>query len=77
MNAPIVVTAEEVIKDLTDIVEKYGDVPVVIARTDDKAAESIGRPTVVSLAPSGTVDGFQAYDYKPLQDTQVKAVLFL
>lgn len=70
-----VVTAEELIEYLTDIVKRHGDLPVVIDRPDKGAVKSVGRPAVVSLIPAGAVDGFQAYDYARRQDVQVKAAL--
>lgn len=70
-----VVTAEELIKDLTGIVRKYGDIPVVIDRADHNAVESVGPPTIVSLIPAGAVHGFQAYDYARRRDAQIKAAL--
>lgn len=71
-----VVTAEELIEYLTDIVEAHGDIPVVIDSENDGAVESVGRPAVVSVIPAGDADGFQAYDYARRQDApQVKAAL--
>lgn len=70
-----VVTAKDLIGYLADIIERHGDVPVVIDRTDHGAVESVGRPAVVSVIPAGTVDGFQAYDYARRQDIQTKAAL--
>ena len=70
-----VVTAEELIGHLTDIIKRHGDIPVVIDRTDHGAVESVGRPAVVSVIPAGAVDGFQAYDYARRQDAQIKAAL--
>lgn len=70
-----VVTAKELIEHLREIVERHGDIPVVIDRADHGAVESVGRPAVVSLIPAGAVDGFQAYDYARRQDVQVKAAL--
>ena len=70
-----VVTAEELIAYLTDIVKKHGDIPVVIDRADHGAVESVGRPAVGSVMPAGAVDGFQAYDYARRQDVCVKAAL--
>lgn len=70
-----VVTAKELIGHLADIVERHGDIPVVIDRADHGAVESVGRPAVISVIPAGTVDGFQAYDYARRQDIQVKAAL--
>lgn len=69
------VTAEELAEYLADIIEKHGNVPVVIDRADHGAVESVGRPAVVSVIPAGTVDGFQAYDYARRQDAQIKAAL--
>lgn len=70
-----VVTAEELIEYLADIVKKHGDVPVVIDRPDHGAVESVGRPAVVSVIPAGAVDDFQAYDYARRRDAQTKAAL--
>lgn len=70
-----VVTAEELIEYLGDIVKRHGNIPVVIDRPDNGAVVSVGRPAVVSVIPAGTVDSFQAYDYARRQDTQIKAAL--
>lgn len=70
-----IVAAEELVEYLTDIVERHGDIPVVIDRPDHGAVESVGRPAVVSVIPAGDVDGFQAYDYARRQDAQTKAAL--
>ena len=71
-----VVTAEELIEYLTDIVEAHGDIPVVIDSENGGTVESVGRPAVVAVTPAGDVDGFQAYDYARRQDTsQTKAAL--
>lgn len=70
-----IVTAQELIEYLTGIVESHGDIPVVIDRADHGAVESVGRPSIVSVIPAGTVDGFQAYDYARRQDVHVKAAL--
>lgn len=70
-----IVTAKKLIEYLTDIVERYGDIPVVIDRADHDAVESAGRPTVISVIPAGTVDGFQAYDYACRKDARTKAAL--
>lgn len=70
-----IVTAKELIGHLTEIINRHGDVPVVIDRADHNAVESVGRPAVVSIIPAGAVDGFQAYDYARRQDVCVKAAL--
>lgn len=70
-----IVTAEELIEYLADIVKQHGDIPVVIDRADHGAVESVGRPSVVPVIPAGTVGGFQAYDYARRQDAQTKAAL--
>lgn len=70
-----VVTVQELIEYLTDIIERHGNIPAVIDRADHGAVESVGRPAVVSVIPAGTVDDFQAYDYARRQDVQVKAAL--
>lgn len=70
-----IVTAKELVEYLTDIVERHGDIPVVIDRADHNAVESVGRPAVVSVIPAGVIGGFQAYDYARRQDAQTKAAL--
>lgn len=70
-----VVTAEELIEYLADIIKRHGDIPVVIDRADHGAVESVGRPAVVHVIPAGAVSGFQAYDYARRQDVQIKAAL--
>lgn len=70
-----IVTAKELIGYLAGIVEKHGDIPVVIDCPDRGAVESVGRPAVVSVIPAGVEGGFQAYDYARRQDTQIKAAL--
>lgn len=70
-----VITAEELIEYLTDIVRRCGDMPVVIDRPDRGAVKSVGRPAVVPVIPAGVVDGFQAYDYARRQDAQIKATI--
>lgn len=72
---PLVVTAKELTEYLADIIERYGDIPVIIDRADHGAVESIGRPGVVTVVPSGTVGGFQAYKYASRQDTHIQAAL--
>lgn len=58
-----VVTAEELIEYLTDIVDEYGDIPVIINSETSGATESVGRPIVLPVTPVGELDGFQAYEY--------------
>lgn len=70
-----VVTAKELTEYLADIIERHGDIPVVIDRPDHGAVESVGRPAVISVIPAGAVDGFRAYDYARRQDAQIKAAL--
>lgn len=70
-----IVTAKELIEYLADIVERHGDIPVIVDRPDRGAAESVGRPAVVSVIPAGAVEGFQAYDYARRQDSRTKAAL--
>lgn len=57
-----VVTAEELIEYLTDIVDEHGDIPVVINSEASGVVESVGRPIVTPVIPAGEVDGFQAYE---------------
>lgn len=71
-----VVTAEELIEYLTEIVDKHGDIPVIINSAFSGAIESIGRPMVQSVIPVKEVDGFQAYKYASQEDApQTKAAL--
>lgn len=71
-----VVTAEELIEYLTDIVDRYGDIPVIINSETSGTVESIGRPMVLPVTPAGEVDGFQAYEYGRLENApQTKAAL--
>ena len=58
-----VVTIEELIQYLVEIVEAYGDIPAVVASRVDGLVESVGRPKVLSVPPACSVDGFQAYNY--------------
>lgn len=71
-----VVAAEELIEYLTDIIDKHGDIPVIIDSETSGAVESIGRPIVLPVILAGEADGFQAYEYGRPEDTpQTKAVL--
>ena len=71
-----VVTAEELIEYLTDIVDQHGDIPVIINSETSGATESVGRPIVLPVTPAGEVDGFQAYEYDRQEDApQIKAAL--
>lgn len=71
-----VVTAEELIEYLTDIVNQHGDIPVVINSETSDAVESVGRPLVLPVAPAGELDGFQAYKYAGPEDApHTKAAL--
>lgn len=58
-----VVTIEELIQYLNDIVEAYGDIPAVVVSRVDGLVESVGRPKVLSVPPACAVDGYQAYNY--------------
>lgn len=71
-----VVTAEELIEYLTDIVDQHGDIPVIINSETSGAVESVGRPIVLPVTPTGEVDGFQAYEYSRQEDApHTKAAL--
>lgn len=63
-----VVTIDELIEYLTEIVEAYGYIPAVVASKVDGLVESVGRPKVLSLPPAGAVDNFQAYALTPHKD---------
>lgn len=71
-----VVTAEELIGYLTDIIDRHGNIPVIINSKTSGATESVGRPIVLPVAPAGEVDGFQAYEYgRPEDAPRTKAAL--
>lgn len=71
-----VVTTKELIEYLTDIVDEYGDIPVIINSETSGAVESVGRPIVLPVVPAGEVDGFQTYEYSRQEDApQTKAAL--
>lgn len=73
---PQVVTTKELIEYLGDIIDKHGDIPVVISSEASGAVESVGRPSVLAVVPAGEVDGFQAYSYASQEDApQTKAAL--
>lgn len=63
-----VVTIEELIEYLTEIVEAYGDIPAVVASRVDGLVESVGRPKVLSLPRACAVDDYQAYALTPRKD---------
>lgn len=67
MNAQVL-TVEELIGYLNEIVEAYGDIPAVVVSRVDGLVESVGRPRVLSLPPACAVDNFQAYVYSPRPD---------
>lgn len=74
-----IVTAEELIGYLADIVDKHGDIPVVIGSESGRDVESVGRPLILPAISAGDADGFQAYNYASLgapQDaSQIKVAL--
>ena len=73
---PQVVTANELIEYLTDIVDEHGDIPVIIYSVTSGEVESVGRPIVLAATPTGEADGFQTYTYPPQEDApQTKAAL--
>lgn len=73
---PQVVTADELIEYLTDIVDEHGDIPVIAHSAASGEVESVGRPIVLAVTPTGEADGFQTYAYPPQEDTpQTKAAL--
>ena len=63
-----VVTVEELIRYLNEIVEAYGDIPAVVASRVDGLVESVGRPKILSVPPAGAVDDYQAYNYTAGED---------
>lgn len=72
---PRAITAKETIGYLVDIVEKYGDIPVIVHRVDHDAVGSISHPTVVSVTPDGSMGDFRAYKYALRQDGSTLAAL--
>ena len=71
-----IVTAEELIGYLADIVDEHGNIPVIINSETSGAVESVGRPIVLPVIPAGEVDGFQAYEYgRPEDEPRTKAAL--
>lgn len=71
-----IVTAEELIEYLADIVDQYGDIPVIIDSDTSNAVESVGRPIVLPVVPAGEVDGFQTYEHaRPGDGPHIKAAL--
>lgn len=63
-----VVTIEELIRYLNEIVEAYGDIPAVVASRVDGLVESVGRPKILSVPRACAVDGYQAYSYEAGED---------
>lgn len=72
---PCSITVKEVIAYLIDILEKHGDIPVILHREDHDAVESVGRPVAVSVAPAGSIGNFQVYKYTLRQDGSTLAAL--
>jgi hypothetical protein len=71
-----IVTAEELIEYLTDIIDEHGNIPVIINSEASGMVESVGRPIVLPVVPAGESDGFQAYKYGRQEDApQTKAAL--
>lgn len=60
---PKEVTAEELIKHLTDI-------PVITGSCADGACESVENPSALTVTPTGEVSGFQAYKYASPEATR-------
>ena len=76
--APQVVTANELIAYLADIVAEHGDIPAVVYGADPGEIESVGQPAVLAVTPTGEADGFQTFAYPPQGDApQTKAALIL
>lgn len=74
--SPLVVTAEELIGYLTEVIDKYGDIPVVVYSATSGKIESVGQPAILTVTPSGEENGFQAYTYSPREDpSKPKAAL--
>lgn len=73
---PQVVTTEELIGYLTDILHEYGDIPVIINSATPGALESIGRPVAMPVVPAGELEGFRAYKHTKRTDpSHVNATL--
>lgn len=70
------VTAEELIEYLTEVVDRHGNIPVIINSETSGVVESVGRPIVLPVTAAGEVDGFQAYEYGSQEGApQTKAAL--
>lgn len=63
-----IVTAEELIEHLTDIVDEHGNIPVIVYSAVSGEVESVGRPIVLAVTPTGETDGFQTYAYATQED---------
>lgn len=64
-----VVAAEELIEHLTDTVNEHGNIPVIVYSATSGEVESVGRPPVLAVTPTGEADGFQTYAYAPQKGT--------
>lgn len=58
-----IVTAEELIDYLSDIINEYGNIPVITGHQNVGVFESVGQPSVLTVNPTREVSGFQAYEY--------------
>ena len=74
---PQVVTAKQLIKHLTDIIDEYGNIPVVAGSRTAGTFESIEHPAVLTGTPTGEVSGFQAYKYASPEDVHRTKAAFI
>ena len=71
-----VVTAKKLIEYLTEIVDQHGDIPVIVYSAVSGEVESVDRPVVLAVTPTGEAGGFQTYAYAPQEGTShTKAAL--
>lgn len=74
---PKKVTARELIKYLTDIIDEYGNIPVITGSRTSGIFESVGRPAVLSVTPTEEMTDFQAYEYASPEDVRRTKAAFI
>lgn len=72
-----VVTAKDLIKHLADIVDEWGNIPVVTGSCTAGVFESVGQPSVLSVTPTKEAAGFQAYKYASPEDARRTKAAFI
>lgn len=74
---PQAVTAKQPVKHLTDIIDEYGNIPVVTGSRTAGTFESVEQPAVPTVTPTGEVGGFQAYEYASPEATRRTKAIFI